>query len=131
MTENRLPITDMRVARPSTDLQRSLQFYVEALGLERLGGFEDHSGYDGAFVGLKGAQWHIEFTIHSSGHPKPSPTDEDLLVLYLAQPIIHETIARLNEFGYATLEHANPYWGSVGAAIFSDPDGYLLVLCPE
>ncbi len=131
MTEFRLPITDMRVARPSTDLTKSHRFYVEALGLEGLGGFEDHSGYDGAIVGLKGAQWHIELTKHTSGLPRPSPTDEDLLVLYLPQPIVLETIARLIEFGYSPVEHANPYWGNVGAAIFSDPDGYLLVLCPD
>ena len=131
MTDSQLPVTDMRVARPSTDIAKSLQFYVEALGLERLGGFENHSGYDGVFIGLKGAQWHIELTRHTSGLPHPSPTNEDLLVLYLARPNLQETIARLIEFGYSVVEHANPYWGSAGAAIFSDPDGYLLVLCPE
>lgn len=118
------------MARPSRDLAACLAFYVDALGLERLGGFEGHSGYDGVFVGLTGADWHLELTSHVSGRPEPSPTREDLLVLYLPAGDVVAAKARLAGAGHPAVEHENPYWSTVGAVVVPDPDGYLLVLCP-
>jgi catechol 2,3-dioxygenase-like lactoylglutathione lyase family enzyme len=109
----------------------SLRFYVEILGLEHLGGFADHDGYDGAFVGMNGADWHLEFTSSASGSPQPTPTDEDLLVLYLSKEELAATAGRLADAGSHALHHDNPYWASVGAVVVRDPDHYLLVLCPE
>ena len=40
---------------------------------------------DNCSVGRAGSDWHIEFTSHESGVPKPSPTDEDLLVFYVSE----------------------------------------------
>jgi catechol 2,3-dioxygenase-like lactoylglutathione lyase family enzyme len=121
----------MRIARPVPALGASLRFYVEILGLEHLGGFNDHDGYDGAFVGVSGADWHLEFTSHSGGSPRPNPTDEDLLVLYLSHEDLAAAAARLADAGSLPLRHENPYWASVGAVVVRDPDQYLLVLCPN
>jgi catechol 2,3-dioxygenase-like lactoylglutathione lyase family enzyme len=121
----------MRIARPVQAIGVSLWFYVELLGLEHLGGFGDHEGYDGAFVGVNGADWHLEFTSNSSGSPQPTPTDEDLLVLYLSKREVAAAAARLADAGSYALQHENPYWASVGAVVVRDPDEYLLVLCPE
>lgn len=121
----------MRVARPVEAIEASLHFYVEVLGLEHLGGFDDHDGYDGAFVGLTGGDWHLEFTSHSSGSPRPTPTDEDLLVLYLSSGELAAAAARLADAGSFPLTHANPYWAAAGAIVFRDPDRYLLILCPN
>ena len=52
----------MGIARPVEDIAKSLHFYVELLGLQHLGGFDDHAGYSGAFAGIEGADWHIEVT---------------------------------------------------------------------
>jgi catechol 2,3-dioxygenase-like lactoylglutathione lyase family enzyme len=127
-------VGSIRVARPSRDLDAGLAFYVDGLGLARMGGFEGHAGYDGAFVGPVGggaaAPWHLELTRHASGRPEPSPTPEDLLVLYLPAGDVAAAKARLAAAGYAAVEHENPYWSSVGAVVVPDPDGYLLVLCP-
>lgn len=127
----RLAPTSMRVARPVQAIGASLEFYVEILGLEHLGGFHDHEGYDGAFVGVTGADWHVELTSHSTGSPPPSPTDEDLLVLYLSLGDVAAAAGRLAAAGSPPLRHANPYWASVGAVVVRDPDRYLLVLCPN
>jgi catechol 2,3-dioxygenase-like lactoylglutathione lyase family enzyme len=120
----------MRMARPVADIAESLRFYVETLGLRHLGGFDDHEGYSGAFVGVEGADWHLEFTSQAEGSALGTSTDEDLLVLYLSTEQVHVAGARLTDAGAPTLRHENPYWAKVGALVFRDPDGYLLVLCP-
>jgi catechol 2,3-dioxygenase-like lactoylglutathione lyase family enzyme len=120
----------MRMARPVEDIAKSLRFYVEILGLQHLGGFDDHTGYSGAFVGVEGADWHLEFTSQDEGSAVGAPTDEDLLVLYLPVEQLHAAAARLADAGAPTLRHENPYWAEVSAVVFRDPDRYLLVLCP-
>jgi catechol 2,3-dioxygenase-like lactoylglutathione lyase family enzyme len=120
----------MRIARPVGDIAASVYFYVDLVGLQHLGGFDEHDGYNGAFVGLPGADWHLEFTSSSSGSPTPTPTDEDLLVLYLPAEQVGATAMRLTAAGSAAVGHENPYWATVGAIVFRDPDRYLLVLCP-
>jgi catechol 2,3-dioxygenase-like lactoylglutathione lyase family enzyme len=121
----------MRVARPVSEISASLRFYVDLLGLEHLGGFAGHSGYDGAFVGSEGSDWHLEFTSHVSGRPIPNPTEEDLLVLYVSEDQLQATTAALAEGGITPAEHENPFWASAGAVVFPDPDGYLVILCPS
>ena len=121
----------MRVARPVREIPASLRFYVDILGLDHLGGFEGHSGYDGAFVGQAGADWHIEFTSHERGLPTPSPTEEDLLVFFLSEDQLRTTAASLRDAGFGPIQHENPYWAGAGAVVCRDPDGYLVVLCPH
>jgi catechol 2,3-dioxygenase-like lactoylglutathione lyase family enzyme len=121
----------MRVARPVRDIPACLHFYVEVLGFDHLGGFTGHDGYDGAFVGPVGADWHLEFTTHDSALPEPSPTVEDLLVLYLSPEQFREAVARLADAATPAIEHENPYWAGAGASVYRDPDGYLVVLCPD
>ena len=120
----------MRVARPVSQILATLRFYVGILGLEQLGEFAGHSGYDGAFVGRAGSDWHIEFTSHESGVPIPSPTEEDLLVFYVSAHQLQAVALRLIEAGIGLVRHENPYWVNAGAIVCRDPDGYLVVLCP-
>jgi catechol 2,3-dioxygenase-like lactoylglutathione lyase family enzyme len=127
----RLFSTSMRVARPVRDISASFHFYVDILGLDHLGGFAGHDGYDGVFVGPLGADWHIEFTRHVSGRPEPTPTDEDLLVLYVSGEQLESAGKSLTQAGIASLRHENSYWANAGAAVYRDPDGYLVVLCPH
>jgi catechol 2,3-dioxygenase-like lactoylglutathione lyase family enzyme len=121
----------MRIARPVRELSASLRFYVDVLGLEHLGGFAGHEGYDGAFVGAPGSDWHIEFTSHVSNVPVPSPTEEDLLVFYVSEDQLQATVTSLGEAGFGPIRHENPYWADAGAVVFRDPDGYQVVLCPQ
>jgi hypothetical protein len=40
-----------RFARHTNNLEQLKSFYIYILGLELLGGFENHNGYDGVFIG--------------------------------------------------------------------------------
>jgi catechol 2,3-dioxygenase-like lactoylglutathione lyase family enzyme len=131
MGRQALSPASMRVARPVRQLPITLRFYVEILGLDHLGGFSGHDGYDGAFVGPAGSDWHIEFTSHVSGLPRPSPTEEDLLVFYCSEEQLRMAVTSLHESGSELIRHENPYWATAGAVVCRDPNGYLVVLCPH
>ncbi|WP_211320848.1 hypothetical protein [Arthrobacter livingstonensis] len=57
----------------------------------------------------------------------PSPTAEDLLVIYLGGPIGEDAISRIENVGGVRVPSRNPYWDKHGMS-FADADGYLLVL---
>jgi catechol 2,3-dioxygenase-like lactoylglutathione lyase family enzyme len=131
MNAEKLAPSSMRVARPVRQIPASLRFYVDILGLERLGGFAGHDGYNGVFVGRAGSDWHIEFTSHESGVPAPSPTQEDLLVFYVSEDQLRAAVTSLGGAGIELIRHENPYWADARAVVCRDPDGYLVVLCPR
>lgn len=121
-------IPHLRIARPVSDLARSTGMYCHGLGLEVLGGFTDHDGFDGATLGRAGAHYHFEFT-YCRAHPvRPTPTVDDLLVLYL--PAEGEWQGACNSMLAAGFKHVasvNPYWEECGRT-YEDPDGYRIVL---
>lgn len=118
----------VRVARPTNDLDAVSRFYVDGLGLEVLGGFEDHDGIDGVMVGVAGAPYHLEFT-RTRGHTAPrAPTKDNLLVFYLPDASEHAAaVARMRAAGFAPVASENPYWDR-GGVTFEDHDGYRVVL---
>ena len=118
----------LRIARPVSDLARSVRMYCEGLGWNVLGQFEDHDGFDGAMVGVPCAPYHFEFTLTCIGGAAPRPTSEDLGVLYL--PNLQEWRQRCESLviaGFAQAASSNPYWSARGKT-FQDPDGYRVVL---
>lgn len=52
----------LRVARPTDQLESVVRFYRDGLGLEELGAFRDHDGFDGVMLGVRGEPYHLEFT---------------------------------------------------------------------
>jgi len=118
----------LRIARPVFDLERSQTMYCRGLGLRLLGRFEDHDGFDGVMLGYPSAQYHFEFT-HCRSHPiAPTPTAEDLLVLYLPRrDAWHAACARMRAAGFVHVRSFNPYWERKGRT-FEDADGYRIVL---
>jgi catechol 2,3-dioxygenase-like lactoylglutathione lyase family enzyme len=126
-----MSVHQVRVARPTDRLEAVAAFYVDGLGLARLGGFEGHAGYDGVFVGLPGTPYHLEFTHHADGSPGDVPTVENLLVLYLGTAdAVQASVARLGALGHTPVEAENPYWEAIGAVTIPDPDGWRVVLAP-
>ena len=121
----------MRVARPTNDIERAVNFWSKLVGFEILSRFENHDGYDGAILGYPNSQWELEVTYHSSGMPLPAPTDEDITALYLARDDADEIINRLRLAGHPQMNHPNPYWQAMGASVHTDPDGYTLIIYPE
>ncbi|MES2609116.1 MAG: VOC family protein [Pseudomonadota bacterium] len=118
----------LRIARPVSDLARSVAQYTQGLGLEQLGSFKDHAGFDGAMIGTPGAGFHWEFTFCTSHPVVPAPTPEDLLVFYVPQPEAWQARCEaMRNAGFAETEPFNPYWASSGRT-FEDPDGYRVVI---
>jgi GNAT superfamily N-acetyltransferase len=124
-----LPVTHVRVARPTDRLEEVVRFYAEDLGLPELGRFEGHAGYSGVLLGLPDAEHHLEFTAHVDGTPGAAPTPENLLVLYLDEARFDAAVPRLR-VRHAAVALENPYWAEHGAVAFKDPDGWRVVLVP-
>lgn len=120
--------SQFRIARPTNKFDEVISFYKDGLGLELLGGFEDHDGYDGVFLGLPNFDYHLEFTRHKDTVNCLAPTKDNLLVFYLEDKNeILSTETRLNELGYFPVEPENPYWKN-NAVTFEDPEGWRIVL---
>ena len=77
-------------------------------------------------VGLPGAGWHLELLDGPNLAVTPSPTAEDLLVLYLAGPVDEALVERLVAAGGARVDQG-AYWARWGVTV-ADPDGYRLTL---
>jgi catechol 2,3-dioxygenase-like lactoylglutathione lyase family enzyme len=117
----------LRVARHTADLKSIVRFYCGILGLEVLGHFEDHIGYDGIFLGLKDISWHLEFT-KSAEAPEHHPDEDDLLVFYLNNveevELLKEKFAAKN---ITSIPAKNPYWDANGT-LYPDPDGFGVMI---
>ena len=123
-----LPVLRVRWARPTDRLEEVVAFYRDGLGLQELGRFEGHSGYDGVMLGLPGSAYHLEFTSHADGSPCRAPSVDNLLVFYLESEQAAELVAgRLADRGYRDVEPENPYWDGRSITI-PDPDGWRVVL---
>ncbi|TYS46712.1 VOC family protein [Bacillus infantis] len=125
--EQPVSAVQVRIARPTNQLEKIKQFYGDGLGLKELGGFH-HEGYKGIMYGLPDRQYHLEFTQTDERHELPAPAKDHLLVLYI--PDLHKlnaAAARLSALGYQEAEPENPYWGRGGITI-EDPDGWRIVL---
>lgn len=118
----------LRIARPVTDLARTREMYARGLGLQVLASFEDHDGFDGVMLGAPGAGYHFEFTRSRRHAVLPSPTVEDLTVLYLpGEAEWRAACERMLAAGFRQVASFNPYWEARGRT-FEDADGYRIVL---
>jgi len=121
-----LPI--LRIARPTDDIQALIPFYRDGLGLQIVGSFEGHEGFDGVMLGQPQGGYHFEFT-HQRGHRVGrSPTQDHLAVFYLPDREEWSTaVARMRSAGFESVPSYNPYWDKQGVT-FEDADGYRVVL---
>ncbi|MBV1854669.1 VOC family protein [Catellatospora tritici] len=122
--------THVRIARPSRDLVAAERFYVHGLGLSVLWrtGERVPGEHDLLMVGPRDGAWHFELT-HDPDNPlQPTPTVDDLFVVYLGEPVDATLVDRLTAAGGTRVRAHNPYWDEHGVTI-ADPDGYRLVLC--
>lgn len=119
-----------RTARHTHQLKPIIAFYTRVLGLEVLGTFRHHASYDGVFLGMKGRDWHLEFTTSSS--PANHTFDkDDLLVFYPKHTEAYQRILEnIRAHGIELIEPANPYWKEHGIMI-KDPDGYNVVISKQ
>lgn len=123
-----MPAVQFRVARPTHQINKIIEFYTKGLGLEVVGSFTAHDGYDGVMIGLPNVDYHLEFTQHIHAKPVAPPSDDNLLVFYIPNKEERDTIvARLESMGHRAVEPENPYWKEHGITI-CDPDGWRIVL---
>lgn len=126
----------IRIARPCRDFKAAERFYITGLGLTALWrtdgpAHEIEGGHELLMLGWPGAAWHLELVLadrNGGGSDLPTPTEEDLLVIYMDGSIDPAVVERLIEAGGERVKHPNVYWEKWGVTI-RDPDGYLLVLC--
>ncbi len=120
--------TQLRIARPVASIERSVAQYTAVLGLQLLGTFSDHDGFQGAMVGRPGEHYHFEFTVCQNHRIVPSTTPEDLLVFYLPDTADWQVAcAAMGAAGFHKVQPFNLYWSKNGQT-FQDHDGYFLVL---
>lgn len=118
----------MRIARPVSDLARSVAMYRKGLGLAEVGRFENHEGFDGVMLGDQGQHYHFEFTFCRAHPVAPSPTAEDLVVFYLPDAADwRRACAAMLDAGFAEVAPFNLYWLQRGRT-FEDHDRYRVVL---
>ncbi|MTK03519.1 VOC family protein [Micromonospora sp. CP22] len=122
------PTAAIRIARPSGDLAAAERFYVEGLGLHVLyrAAAESPDEHHLVMLGWPQATWHLELLGGPNLKVAPTPTSEDLLVLYLSAPVEESTIARLEAAGGRRVAQGT-YWDRWGVTV-EDPDRYRLVL---
>lgn len=116
-----------RFARHTNNIEKIKSFYIDILGLELIGAFEDHNGYDGVFIGKISENWHLEFT-KSNEDVTFNFGDEDILVFYPNTKLEFDQIQdKLKAHKINFIEAKNPYWNENGKMIL-DPDGYRIVV---
>lgn len=121
-------LSHMRIARLVTDLEKTCRMYCQGLGLQKIADFSDHQGFSGVMVGSEQFSWHLEFSLCHHHPVAPSPTDDDLLVLYYPDSAEWQQVcANMAAAGFATIASFNPYWDVKGRT-FIDGDGYRVVL---
>lgn len=119
----------LRVARHTNDLKKIEDFYINILGFELLGGFDNHNNYDGIFIGKSGLDWHFEFT-QSNTKAKHSFDEDDITVLYPKSILdYNELIKKISHQNIETIAAVNPFWNENGTMI-QDPDGYRIIISP-
>jgi hypothetical protein len=118
----------LRVARPTNRLDELVAQYQAGLGLEELGRFTDHDGFDGVMLGHPGAGYHLELTRQRGEKAGGKPSTEHLLVFY--EPDAEVFAARcdaMDEADFIEVPAHNPYWDRRGRT-FVDLDGYRVVI---
>ena len=118
----------LRIARASNNIRNISEMYLHGLGLQVLGKFENHSGYDGVILGSPKFPYHFEFTFEH-GHQAPrSNSHENIIVFYISD--FEEWKKRCEEMlaaGFSVVPSKNPYWDIEGRT-FEDIDGYRIVI---
>lgn len=119
-----------RIARHTDNLENIIEFYIEIFGLEKLGEFNNHDGYDGVFLGKNNHSWHLEFT-KSNKTAQHTFDEDDILVFY---PSTNEEFKKIETAiksqHIAEYIPQNPYWTENGIMI-KDPDGYNIIISAQ
>lgn len=116
-----------RFARHTNNLEQIKSFYIDILGFESLGGFDNHNGYDGIFIGKSSENWHLEFT-KSEEIVHFDFNEDDVLVFYPNSKIEFDFIMnKIQSTKIEFIKAKNSYWNENGKMVI-DPDGYRIII---
>ena len=116
-----------RFARHTNNLEQIKSFYIDILGFESLGSFENHNNYNGIFLGKQYLDWHLEFT-ESNEIVKFNFNEDDILVFYPETIAEYDfLIENINKNNIDFIESKNTYW-SINGKMILDPDGYRIII---
>lgn len=119
----------LRFARHTNNLKKIEDFYINILGFERLGGFQNHNNYDGIFIGKPDLDWHFEFT-ESNDKANHHFDEDDIVVLYPSSIFEYKNLLdSVSNSNISIITSKNPYWNENGK-MFLDPDGFRIVISP-
>jgi GNAT superfamily N-acetyltransferase len=119
---------ELRIARPTNDLERVRQLYCRGLGLDVLDSFVDHDGFDGIMLGHRGDPVHLEFTRQRGVTVPRADSADDLLVFYVRDEAGWSAgVERMLRAGFVPVAAHNPYWDR-GGRTFEDFEGRRVVL---
>jgi hypothetical protein len=130
INEKRVRTIQYRIARPTKNLKAIIKFYGDGLGLEKVGDFIGHSGYNGVMFGLPDHKHHLEFTQRTEDSGAlPEPTKDNLLVFYFAHESEYEQANKRLQItmNITPVEPENPYWKNKSET-YEDPDKWRVVL---
>ena len=109
-------IQQVRIARPTDQLDKITHFYCKGLGFDRI------------MLSLPDTEYHLEFTHEHGPIVGRAPTRENLIVFYIPEMEQCQTVInRLISFGYQPIQSHNPYCNKNGVT-FEDPDGYIVII---
>ena len=116
-----------RIARHTNNLNQLKSFYIDVLGFEVLGSFENHDNYNGIFIGKPQFDWHLEFT-QSNEIVEFNYNEVDILVFYPEKiSEYNQLLENIQKQNISIIKAKNPYWNENGKMIL-DPDGYRVII---
>jgi hypothetical protein len=117
----------LRFASHTNNLEKIKSFYINTLGFELLGSFENHNNYDGIFIGKPNLDWHLEFTKYND-IVEFNFGEEDYLVLYPENNFEYNSILeKISKNKIEFITSKNPFWNDNEKMIL-DPDGYQIII---
>ena len=118
----------IRIAKPTINLCEITRMYIEGLGFELLGEFNNHNGFDGRIIGHKNHCYHLEFTYHHNSQLLEKPHPDNLFVFYIEHQEQWESVCRsMESAGFIRVSSFNPYWDEKGQT-YKDIDGNRIVI---
>src|SRR5688572_6991584 len=119
MTENLLMTSCMPVI-PSGDIEKSLRFWVEGLGLS----MDREMRREGRLIGCMVQNKYTSFWLNLTDERPVKPKDYEGIRLYWAPSDIHVTRERLQRLGYEVSDILERDYGQT-EFFATDEDGYL------
>jgi len=104
---------------PSADIEKSLRFWVEGLGLT----VDREMRREGKLIGCMVHNKHVSFWLNQRAGTPMKPKDYNGISLYWSPSDLHETRERLKQLGYEVSDIVDRDYGQIEFFV-TDDDGF-------